>query len=183
MPVNASPASPKSRTTEGTPPGRAETIAVKAPLRRQMLLFAAAAVVLLLDRVTKALVQHYLPIGAPQPVVGRLVYLTHTQNTGAAFSVGVSFGSFFLVLAAAISVAIVAYNRRLPAEEVLLRVGLGMIMGGALGNALDRAVAGSVTDFIDLRWWPVFNLADSCIVIGAVVSAARLAARDERRRS
>jgi len=182
MPVNASPASQKSRTTEGTPPRRAETIAGRAPLRRQMFLFAVAAAAFLLDRASKALVQRYLPLDAPRPVVGRLLYLTHTQNTGAAFSVGLSFGGFFLVLAAAISVAVVVYNRRLPPEELLLRVGLGMILGGALGNALDRAVAGSVTDFIDLRWWPVFNVADSCIVVGAVISAARLTARDQGRR-
>ena len=179
MPVNASPASPKSRTTEGTPPGRAETIAVKAPLRRQMFLFAVAAVAFLLDRASKALVQHDLPLDVPQPVVGRLLYFTHTQNTGAAFSVGVRFGVFFLLLAGAISVAIVVYNRRIPSDEVLLRVGLGMILGGALGNALDRAVAGSVTDFIDLRWWPVFNVADSCVVVGAAIAAVRLTARDQ----
>jgi signal peptidase II len=55
-----------------------------------------------------------------------------------------------------------------------------MILGGALGNALDRAVAGSVTDFIDLRWWPVFNVADSCIVVGAVLSALRLSGRNHQ---
>ena len=139
------------------------------------------AVAFLLDRASKALVQHYLPLDAPQPLLGHLVYLTHTQNTGAAFSLGLSFGSFFLLLAAAVSLAIVVYNRRLPSDEVLLRVGLGMILGGALGNALDRAVVGSVTDFIDLRWWPVFNVADSCIVVGAVISSARLSVRDRRR--
>jgi signal peptidase II len=55
-----------------------------------------------------------------------------------------------------------------------------MILGGAIGNALDRAVAGSVTDFIDLRWWPIFNLADSFIVVGAVTSALRLSGRDHQ---
>ena len=181
MPVNASPANPRRRTTEGTRPARAETIAVRAPRRRQVFLFVVAAVAFLLDRASKALVQHYLPLDAPQPLLGHLVYLTHTQNTGAAFSLGLSFGSFFLLLAAAVSLAIVVYNRRLPSDEVLLRVGLGMILGGALGNALDRAVVGSVTDFIDLRWWPVFNVADSCIVVGAVISSARLSVRDGRR--
>jgi signal peptidase II len=142
-----------------------------------------AAVAFLLDRASKTLVQHYLPVDAPHPLVGRLIYLTHTQNTGAAFSVGLSFGGFFLLLAAVISVVIIAYNRRLPPGEVLLRVGLGMILGGAVGNALDRAVTGSVTDFIDLRWWPVFNVADSFIVVGAVIAAMRLTARDQRRRA
>ena len=182
MPVNASPASPKSRTTDGTPPGPADALAVRAARRRQMFLFAVAAVAFLLDRATKLLVQHYLPLDVPQPLVGRLVYLTHTQNTGAAFSLAPSIGGLFLLLAAVISVAIVIYNRRLPADEVILRVGLGMILGGALGNALDRAVAGSVTDFIDLRWWPVFNVADSSIVVGAVIAVLRLSKLDRKPR-
>jgi signal peptidase II len=181
MPVNASPASRKSRTTEERSRGLADAVAVRAPLRRQAYLYVVAVAVFMLDRATKVLVQHYLPVDAPHPVVGHLVYLTHTQNTGAAFSLAPSVGGLFLVLAGIVSVAIILYNRRLAPGEVLLRVGLGMIMGGALGNAIDRAVAGSVTDFIDLRWWPVFNVADSFIVVGAAVSAVRIAAVDRKR--
>jgi signal peptidase II len=136
-----------------------------------------------LDRITKSLVQRNLSLDVPHALIGRIVYLTHTQNTGAAFSFGVSFGTFFMVLALAVSAAIIVYNRRIPAGDTWLRLGLGMIMGGALGNALDRAVFGSVTDFIDLRWWPVFNLADSSIAVGAVISSLRLSARAERARS
>ena len=69
---------------------------------------------------------------------------------------------------------IVVVYRRLGPGQLLLRVALGMILGGALGNALDRVVSGSVTDFIDLRFWPVFNIADSCIVVAALVLVWRL---------
>jgi signal peptidase II len=148
---------------------------------RQAALYLVAAIAFVLDRVSKLLVQRNLPLNSPQQLLGRLVYLTHTQNRGAAFSVGLSFGTVFLVLAAVVSVAIVFYNRRIPPSEVWLRVGLGLILGGAVGNALDRAVAGSVTDFIDLRWWPVFNVADACIVVGAVISALRLRGGDPQR--
>jgi len=141
-----------------------------------------ALVAFLLDRVTKSLVQHNLVLNTPDRLLGGVVYLTRTQNTGAAFSVGVTYGTFFLLLAAVASASIIFYNRRIPTRETWLRVGLGMILGGAIGNALDRAVAGSVTDFIDLRWWPVFNLADSFIVMGAVVSAVRLSGRDHQSR-
>jgi signal peptidase II len=140
----------------------------------------AALAVLVLDRLTKLLVQHNLVLNAPHRLLDGVVYLTRTQNTGAAFSLGVSFGTFFLLLAAVVSAGIIMYNRRIPTPEVWLRVGLGMILGGAIGNALDRAVAGSVTDFIDLRWWPVFNLADSFIVAGAVISALRIGGHDHR---
>ncbi len=176
MPASASPASPKS-TTDASRPGAAKTIAAPAQPARQAQLYLVALVAFCLDRITKALVQHNLQLDVPHAVIGRIVYLTHTQNTGAAFSFGVSFGTFFMLLAAVVSAAIIVYNRRIPAGEVWLRVGLGLIMGGALGNALDRAVSGSVTDFIDLRWWPVFNVADSSIVLGAVISSLRLSAR------
>jgi signal peptidase II len=179
MPANVSRASPKSSTIDDSgsdrgPRGRARPIAASAPVSRQASLYLVAAAVFVLDRASKVLVQRNLPLNSPHQLFGGLVYLTHTQNTGAAFSLGLSFGSVFLVLAAIVSVGIVVYNRRIPPSEVWLRVGLGMILGGALGNALDRAVAGSVTDFIDLRWWPVFNLADSSIVVGALLSALRL---------
>ena len=180
MPASASPASPKTSTTDARPQGPAETVAATAGPARQALLYLVAVLAFVLDRVTKALVRRNLTLDGPHAVVGRLVYLTHTQNTGAAFSFGVSFGTFFMLLAAAVSAGIIVYNRRIPAGDVWLRVGLGLIMGGALGNALDRAVSGSVTDFIDLRWWPVFNLADSSIVVGAVISSLRLSARPER---
>jgi signal peptidase II len=144
------------------------------------LLYTAALLAFTFDRITKALVQRDLVMNAPHSVLDGLVYLTRTQNTGAAFSLGVSFGTFFLLLAAVVSAGIIVYNRRIPTRELWLRIGLGMILGGALGNALDRAVAGSVTDFIDLRWWPVFNVADSCIVVGAVLSALRLSGRNHK---
>lgn len=147
-------------------------------MSRQGFLYLVAATAFVLDRASKLLVQRNLPLNSPQKLLGGLIYLTHTQNSGAAFSVGLNYGSVFLVLAAAVSVAIVVYNRRVPPSDIWLRVGLGLILGGALGNALDRAVAGSVTDFVDLRWWPVFNLADSCIVVGAVISAMRLGRRE-----
>ena len=189
MPASASPANPRSSTTDDRPPkgidggadSGAESIASPA-LSRQTLLYLVALVAFLLDRVTKSLVQHNLVLNTPDRLLGGVVYLTRTQNTGAAFSVGVTYGTFFLLLAAVASASIIFYNRRIPTRETWLRVGLGMILGGAIGNALDRAVAGSVTDFIDLRWWPVFNLADSFIVMGAVVSAVRLSGRDHQSR-
>ncbi len=181
MPASASPANPKS-TTDARPPGTAKPIAAPAGPARQTMLYLVAVLTFSLDRVTKTLVQGSLALDVPHPLIGRVVYLTHTQNTGAAFSFGVSFGTFFMLLAAVVSAGIIVYNRRIPAGDLWLRVGLGMIMGGALGNALDRALSGSVTDFIDLRWWPVFNLADSSIVVGAVISSLRLSARAEAAR-
>jgi len=134
-----------------------------------MLLIFVALLVFAADRVTKLLVEQHLPLDRPVSLIDGLVYLTHTQNTGAAFSLGRSYGTFYLVFALVASVVIVVVYRRLGPGQLVLRVAMGMILGGALGNAFDRLVSSSVTDFIDLRWWPVFNLADSCIVVGAVL--------------
>jgi signal peptidase II len=180
MPASASPASPKSSTTDSGPPKGADRGAdsIAPALSRQALLYLVALAAFVVDRVTKSLVQHNMALNTPHRLLDGVVYLTRTQNTGAAFSLGVSFGTFFLLLAAVVSAGIIVYNRRIPTREVWLRIALGMILGGAIGNALDRAVAGSVTDFIDLRWWPVFNLADSFIVVGAVIAALRLSGHD-----
>jgi signal peptidase II len=141
------------------------------------LLIAVASAAFLVDRVSKFAVQRYIPVGDSRPVAGGLVYLDHAQNTGAAFSLAPSLGNLFLVFAVVATIAIIYYYRRVPRAEVWTRVALGLILGGALGNAVDRVVAGSVTDFIDLRFWPVFNLADSAIVVGAVILAWRLSVR------
>ena len=140
-------------------------------------LVAVATGVFAADRVTKLLVQRNLALDSPRPLLDGLVYLNHTQNSGAAFSLGQRFGNLYLVFALVAAVAIVYAYRRVPTGEIWTRLALGMILGGALGNAFDRLASSSVTDFIDLRWWPVFNVADSCIVVGALILVWRLSRR------
>jgi signal peptidase II len=140
-----------------------------------ILLLVVAFATFAADRLTKFLVQRNLEINVPHQVIDGVVYLTRTQNSGAAFSLGQRFGTFYLLFALAAAVFIVLFNRRVPDQDVFTRVALGMILGGALGNAFDRLVSSSVTDFIDLRWWPVFNVADSCIVVAALTLVVRFA--------
>jgi signal peptidase II len=128
-----------------------------------------ACAVFAVDRASKVAVQQFVPLNGSYPVAGGIVHVSHTQNTGAAFSLAPALGNFFLLFAVAATIGIVYYYRRVPRAEVWTRVALGMVLGGALGNALDRALVGSVTDFIDFRFWPVFNLADTCIVLGAAI--------------
>ena len=77
----------------------------------------------------------------------------------------------FLVFALVVGVVIVVAYARVPKSQLLMRIALGMVLGGDIGNAFDRVVFQSVTDFVDVRWWPVFNVADSAIVIGVVLLA------------
>ena len=145
-----------------------------APRRRLVLLYGATAVVYVLDRGTKILAEQHLQGRSPIRLVGDIVHLRFTTNAGGAFGIlggrpWLFFGATLLV-----SAVIVAMSPRVASNTSA--AGLGLILGGALGNLTDRVirgpgVSGRVVDFIDLRIWPVFNLADSAIVIGALLVA------------
>ncbi len=141
--------------------------------RRSVIFLVVAVVVIVCDQLTKAAITTALAPGASIPPDAP-IRLTHVTNTGAAF--GLFTGqSGFLLLATVVGVgAILLYFAFPPANSRLLDVALGMQFGGAIGNLIDRLRQGYVTDFIDLRVWPVFNLADSAIVVGVAVLAGFL---------
>jgi len=139
--------------------------------RRALTLYGIAAAVLALDRVTKVLAERSLQDG-PVELIPGVLDLRYTTNPGGAFGLFGGIPWLFVTISAAVIVAIVLASRRLPATASA--VGLGLVLGGAIGNLIDRAVrgpgfSGEVVDFIDLQVWPIFNLADSAIVIGAAV--------------
>jgi signal peptidase II len=148
---------------------------VTRPARLAATLYAVAATAYLADRVTKALVQEHLAGRPPITIVPHVVDLTYTTNSGGAFSLFPGRPWVFFAASAIVCTAIVAGSRRvgsLPAA-----IGLGLVLGGALGNLTDRVlhgsgVSGGVVDFIDFHVWPVFNLADSAIVIGVIMVVA-----------
>ncbi|MGI8968493.1 MAG: signal peptidase II [Chloroflexota bacterium] len=127
--------------------------------------------VLLIDQVSKALVRRGLASGNSIDLFGGLVRLDFTRNQGAAFGILRQEGGIFILVALLVTGGILAYHRRISRAPLLARLGLGLVLGGALGNVLDRLRLGYVVDFVDLRWWPVFNLADSAIVIGVCALA------------
>lgn len=133
-----------------------------------LVLFAVAAVVLIADQISKAEVSAKLRHRTVE-ILGGLVRLDYTQNTGAAFSIFHNGGILFAAIAVAVSAGIVLSYRRLAGTPLLPRIALGLVLGGAIGNLIDRVRLGYVVDFVDLRWWPVFNLADSAIVAGVVL--------------
>jgi signal peptidase II len=133
-------------------------------------LWLTAGLVILLDQATKAGVMRVLRAGEswPQAGIGRFVSLTLVSNTGAAFGIFRDYGSVFVVIALVVVAAILIYQRSLPRERWMLHGALGLQLGGAVGNLIDRLRLGYVVDFIDFKFWPVFNLADSAIVIGVL---------------
>ena len=142
-------------------------------LRRAVSLLALLAVstfVVVLDQLTKMWVVNSMPEGewwSPLPGEGwRILRVTHTTNSGAAFGMFPDRGGVFILIAAVVAVAIVLYYWKLPDGEWLIRLSLGLQLGGAIGNLLDRIRQGYVTDFLDLGFWPIFNVADASILIG-----------------
>ena len=131
--------------------------------------------VLLLDQVTKAWVRAELTLGEPVRIIGDNVRLLYIHNQGAAFglSVGRHSSTVFLVLAAVASVLVFYLLLTTPRGERWQRFALGLILGGALGNIVDRVRWETVVDFIQVgvagHYWPIFNLADSGVTVGAVL--------------
>lgn len=127
--------------------------------------------VFVVDRITKNLVVAQVPYGTEVEVIGRWVGIINVHNSGAAFGTAPAFAGFFLVASVVVAVGLVVYVARNPLQ-LWTDVTLGLIMGGTLGNGYDRIVHGTVTDFIDVHFWPVFNVADSAISIGVVLLVA-----------
>jgi signal peptidase II len=146
---------------------------VTAPVRTRRhvpWLLAIAALVVALDQVTKTWALNHAS-DRPRHVFWTL-RLAVTYNSGAAFSIGRGIAPFFVAAAGVIVVVLFLFARR--DQSVPTTVALGLVLGGAVGNLADRVFrhhAGSVVDFVDFRWWPVFNVADACIVTGAILLA------------
>ena len=135
-----------------------------------------AGVFVLLDQISKWAATAWLSYAEPVPVMP-LLNMTLLHNTGAAFSFLASAGGwqrwFFTLIALAISIALVIWLWRLPARERLTGAALALVLGGALGNLIDRVLYGYVVDFIDVYYgswhWPAFNIADSAITVGVAL--------------
>jgi signal peptidase II len=160
-----------------TPPAQPQP-----PAGRRVVLFGAVAgLVLILDIVSKALVVADVPQApATDRVLGGLFYLQQVRNSGAAFSLGTGFTAILTAVALAVVVLIVRVAARL--RSAAWAVSLALILGGAVGNLVDRLFRspgvgrGHVVDWISLfgpdgKYWPIFNLADSAIVCGAILAA------------
>ena len=162
--------------TAATPPPTAE---LRSPGYARPTELTIIGVIVVIDQVTKEIVRRTLPLhGEPVQIIPGLLDLTHVQNTGAAFGLlnAAEFpykAAVMIGIAGMALVAIAAYAAQLGFHERLARFGLSLILGGAFGNLIDRAVFGHVVDFVDVYWgsahfW-AFNVADAAITIGAIL--------------
>jgi signal peptidase II len=146
---------------------------------RRAIFVLLAVFVVVTDAITKAIILANFRIHEALPVIPGFFQIVHVRNTGAAFGLGANSSSPLVPLllsvgALAVFLLVVVYSLRSAADDMLLQTGLHLILGGAVGNLIDRFRLGSVVDFLDfyVTWggreyhWPAFNVADSAIVVG-----------------
>lgn len=137
-----------------------------------VVLIGVAGIIVAFDQWTKYLVRTRIPFGgswSPWSWLEPYARIVHWQNTGAAFGMFQGFGIVFTVLAIVVAMAILYYFPRVPRNEWALRLAMVMQMGGAVGNLIDRLTEGTVTDFVSVGTFAVFNVADASISVGTAI--------------
>ncbi|MCL5985935.1 MAG: signal peptidase II [Actinobacteria bacterium] len=137
----------------------------KVSLRNKVFVLLICFIIIGLDQFTKMLVKKYIPLGGTIDVWQGVFDLTHTTNTGVAFGLLQNRQSFVLFSSIIAIVLIVLFLFKIQ-HNMLSIFGLGLTLGGALGNMIDRIFLGKVTDFLNFAYWPTFNVADSAVVVG-----------------
>ena len=144
-------------------------------------LVSVAAITLVSDQVTKYLIRDTLAIGESWPREG-FFRITHGTNTGTAFGLFPD-QTLLLTIASVIAIGFIIYFYRAHGGQTWLSgLNVGLLLGGAFGNLIDRVVAGKVTDFIDVGAWPIFNIADSAVVVGITLLIANMILFEDRER-
>lgn len=147
-------------------------------MSKHTFVLAVSGLVLVLDQLTKMLIRATVPLHTAFPVIDSFFHITHVLNSGGAFSfladASPTFRLPFFLAASAVAIgALIHFIRQVAPHQRLLLFALAGILGGAVGNLVDRVAVGQVTDFLDLHWrgyhWPAFNVADSFISVGVCI--------------
>ncbi len=132
-------------------------------------LLVTAALVLAIDQATKAAARAYLAVAPPVQLIPGIFELNYVHNTGAAFGLLAGMRPLFVLTSLVVLAGLAFVWLRYHPDGRFIVIALGLVTGGTLGNLTDRVLAGRVTDFFYLHYWPVFNVADSAIVVGVAV--------------
>jgi signal peptidase II len=168
-------------STDGLTPISAAERSVAAGPAHWVALVAVALAALGADQLTKQIVSSRLVLDEEVDVVGPLS-IHHVQNSGIAFGLFASATSIVIVVTGLAVLWMLVFFARSGARHPVLPIALGLVIGGSVSNLLDRVRLGHVTDFLDLRFWPAFNLADSFIVVGVGILLYSLVAADREPR-
>ncbi len=123
--------------------------------------------VFIVDQLVKHLVVSTMHLGQSVPVIKEIFHITYVLNPGAAFGMLEHQRWIFILSACVVVLVTCSFYRQIQRESIFIRLGAGLLLGGAAGNLLDRIQSGLVVDFLDFRIWPVFNIADIAICAGA----------------
>ena len=137
--------------------------------KKNTLVFSTALLIVILDQFTKFLIKQNFQLNQSVPIIKNILHLTYITNTGSAFGLFKGLNWFFVFFSVIVIIAIFYYLERIVKNEKLLQFAVGLLLGGTIGNLIDRVAYGAVIDFIDFRIWPVFNIADSAVTIGVII--------------
>ena len=137
--------------------------------KKNIIALSTAFVVVLLDQLTKFLIKQNLQLNQSVPIIKNILHLTYATNTGSAFGMFKGFNIYFILFSIVVIIGIFYYLKKILKNEKLLQLAIGLLLGGTLGNLIDRLAYGYVVDFIDFRIWPVFNVADSAVTISIML--------------
>jgi len=154
---------------------------------KNVLILLIPIVVLIADQLTKQLITRTMELGQSNRVISHFLYITYHRNSGAAFGILQGQMLFFYVVTAIAVIAIILWLIKIDfKKDLILAISLALILGGALGNFIDRVIYQEVIDFIHTIWWgnsfPIFNVADIALVCGAILMAVDVLILDRRRK-
>ena len=133
-----------------------------------MFFYLIVLLITVIDQTLKYCVVNYMSLGQSMPLLG-LLKLTYVRNTGAAFSLFSGYSPYLALLSLLIILVVVHFHYRVPEKSYFLQTGMALILGGSLGNLMDRVYRSYVVDYVDVTFWPVFNFADVAINVGVLI--------------
>ena len=136
--------------------------------KKNIIFYSAALAVVFLDQLIKFLVRQNIQLGQSIPIIKNVFHLTYVANTGSAFGLFKSLNIFFVLFSIIVIIGIFYYLKKIIKEDKKLQLAVGLLLGGTIGNLIDRLVFGAVIDFLDFRIWPVFNIADSAVTVSII---------------
>jgi signal peptidase II len=144
-----------------------------------MLFYLISGLIVVADQIIKQLVHTYMAFGSSIPLIG-ILKLTYVKNTGAAFSLFTGFTPYLSLISILVIVVVIYFHHKTPVNHYLMQIGLSFVLGGSIGNLIDRLFRSYVIDYIDFTYWPVFNLADSMINIGVLLIIINLLIKEKK---
>tara|TARA_Y100000310_G_C20613316_1_gene779192 strand:+ start:1139 stop:1600 length:462 start_codon:yes stop_codon:yes gene_type:complete len=148
--------------------------------KKHLIIFSTASIAIIIDQLTKFLINMNLELNQSIPVINNVFHLTYILNSGAGFGI-LQQQKLLLIFISIIVIGVILYYIRKIKNEKVLQVLAGLVLGGTMGNLIDRISYGYVIDFLDFRIWPIFNFADSFLTISVIGLIIYFWKKDKRR--